>query len=208
MIGPSSSHTAGACRIANGARSLARPGFSKARFYLHGSFAQTYLGHGTDKALLAGILGYSPKDPALVRAYELAEEARLSYEFIPMDLGDVHPNTVRIVLDYDEGPPFEMTGSSVGGGNIHIIAIDGHPLLFKNQFPTVILQYEEQPGVIAAVSKIITWKGHNIESVNTEKVGNFVTLILEISTPLAPDTVEEILRCKDFLYGKYLNVIS
>ncbi|MDO5714130.1 MAG: L-serine ammonia-lyase, iron-sulfur-dependent subunit beta [Tissierellia bacterium] len=204
MVGPSSSHTAGACRIGNVARKICGEGFIKAEFYLHGSFGSTYRGHGTDRALVAGVLGFSPKDPNLVHAFSFAKKEKLLYEFYEKDLGDVHPNTVKIVLKYPDNSQKEVMGSSIGGGNIHIIEIEGRSLLFKNQFPTIVLQYEEQKGIIAEVSKTLSEEGYNIEGINTAKKGNFVTLTLEITQSLNKDIVNKILNNPKFHFAKYL----
>ena len=110
MIGPSSSHTAGAARLGKMAYKLSGGDVAQADIYLHGSFAATYRGHGTDKALVAGLLNLSPWDERLRDAFSLAEERGLSYRFIPTDLGDVHPNTVRFVITGHNGDQSEIMG--------------------------------------------------------------------------------------------------
>ena len=201
MIGPSSSHTAGSCKIGNVAKNIFGEGFTRVDFYLHGSFASTYKGHGTDRALLAGVLGISPQDEKLIHSFALAREQHIDYQFHLMDLGDVHPNSVKVVLEYPWGERKELVGSSIGGGNIIIVEIEGNSLLFKNQFPTVVLQYEEQQGVIARVSKQISEAGYNIESINTEKKGNFVTLLIELSEELEEALQENILSNDKFIFS-------
>ena len=118
MIGPSSSHTAGAARIGQVAISIVKDGFTRVDFHLHGSFAQTFKGHGTDKALLAGVLGFRPNDKRLRDSFQIADERGLEYHFIKDDLGPVHPNTAKIIFYYPDCTTSSFTGSSIVGGNI------------------------------------------------------------------------------------------
>ncbi len=122
MIGPSSSHTAGAARLGKEAREIVGEDFKAVKFYLHGSFAQTYKGHGTDRALVAGILGMEPDDDHLKDALNIAKEKGIDVEFIPADLGtDKHPNTVKMVFIMKDGTEKEVMGSSIGGGNVQML---------------------------------------------------------------------------------------
>lgn len=208
MVGPSSSHTAGACRIANSARNLCPFDFSKAVFILHGSFLMTYKGHGTDRALLAGILGVKPDDSRIIKAFDLADQAGLDYRFERGDLGHVHPNSVKIILSNDQGDSFDLVGSSIGGGNIELIELDGNKISFRNQFPTFILQYQEQKGVIARVSRYISDAGYNIENIDTEKRGKSVTLSVELTHPAGEDLKNQVLHSNLFNFAKYLDVVD
>ena len=208
MVGPSSSHTAGACRIANSARNLCPFDFSKAVFILHGSFLMTYKGHGTDRALLAGILGVKPDDSRIIQAFDLADKAGLDYHFERGDLGHVHPNSVKIILSNDQGDSFDLVGSSIGGGNIELIELDGNKISFRNQFPTFILQYQEQKGVIARVSRYISDAGYNIENIDTEKRGKSVTLSVELTHPAGEDLKNQVLHSDLFNFAKYLDVVD
>ena len=125
MIGPSSSHTGGACKIGQFARAIFHGTPKKVVFYLHGSFGEVYKGHATDKALLAGILKMRTRDPRLPDSFEIAKEKGLEYKFVVKDLGkDMHPNTVEIVMS-NKNRKMSVTGSSIGGGMIQIVAIDG-----------------------------------------------------------------------------------
>lgn len=119
MIGPSSSHTAGAARLGKEAREIVGEDFKSVKFYLHGSFAATYKGHGTDRALVAGTLGMEPDDEHLRDALQIAKDKDIDVEFIPADLGtDKHPNTVKMVFIMKDGSEKEVMGSSIGGGNV------------------------------------------------------------------------------------------
>lgn len=208
MVGPSSSHTAGACRIANSARNLCPFEFTRAVFILHGSFLMTYKGHGTDRALLAGILGIKPDDSRMIQAFDLADKAGLDYRFEKGDLGHVHPNSVKIILSNDQGDSFDLVGSSIGGGNIELIELDGNKISFRNQFPTFILQYQEQKGVIARVSRYISDAGYNIENIDTEKRGKSVTLSVELTHPAGEDLKKQVLHSDLFNFAKYLDVVD
>lgn len=122
MIGPSSSHTAGAARLGKEARAIVGEDFKAVKFYLHGSFAETYKGHGTDRALVAGTLGMEPDDDHLKDALNIAKEKGIDVEFIPADLGtDKHPNTVKMVFIMKDGTEKEIVGSSIGGGNVQML---------------------------------------------------------------------------------------
>lgn len=159
MVGPSSSHTAGAARLGLFARHLCGEEIKKAVFYMHGSFAETYAGHGTDKALLAGIQGIRYDDERLKSAYELAAQKEIQAEFIPADLGEVHPNTVHMELTTESGNVFTMTGSSIGGGSICITEIDGVEVQFSGERPILATRHTDEPGVIAGITAILTHIG-------------------------------------------------
>ena len=209
MVGPSSSHTAGACKIGNAALAISGGSpFHKVRFNLHGSFASTYRGHGTDMALVGGVLGIMPDDEELRDSFKIAEEKGLSYEFVETDLGDRHPNSVEIIFFYDNGGHLSVTGSSIGGGNILIVAINDIEVTFKNQYPTLILQYQEQKGVIALVSSILTNNDYNIETMVTDKIDETVTLVTEITHSVDPAILEPILKDPRFEFAKYVDIIE
>jgi len=133
MVGPSSSHTAGACKIGQFARALFHGTPAKVTFYLHGSFGEVYKGHATDRALLAGVMKFTTSDPRIRDSFEIADSRKLKYEFIKKDLGaDAHPNTVKIVLK-NRNRTMSVTGSSVGGGMIEIRKIDNFKVLLHGR---------------------------------------------------------------------------
>lgn len=204
MVGPSSSHTAGACKIANAAIRIGGKDFTSVDFLLHGSFATTYKGHGTDKALLAGVMGFLPNDKRIADAFGIAKERNINYTLETADLGDVHPNTVKIILHYKGEDSIEITGSSVGGGNIVIVQINQIPLYFKNEFPTLIFQYHEQKGIISYVSTILTNGEYNIESINTKKENNLVTLVIETERDIENNILELLIDNERFIFSKYI----
>lgn len=205
MIGPSSSHTAGAVRIANAARRIANGEFHKVTFFLHGSFAKTYKGHGTDRALLAGIMGFGPDDERIRYSFDIADEQGIKYQFAPIDLGDVHPNSVKIVLTMDDGRVVEVTGSSIGGGNIVIIDVDGIAMNFSGQNPTLLIKYPAQKGIIAFVASTLSNGGYNIENLQSSTQDKIETLIVELNDELT-DTLKETFRTYDkFVFSTYLS---
>ena len=207
MIGPSSSHTAGACRIARTARKICGSNFESVEFLLHGSFALTYKGHGTDKALVGGIMGYNTDDERIRDAFEIAEKEGVKYSVSTIDLGEkYHPNTTKVVFHYKDKPDEYIIGTSIGGGAIKIVDINGMEIDFRGEFPTILLKYPEQKGVIVWISSKLT--DYNIESINTEKdkLTNEVTLTVEIDKPLPEEIINEIVSDKRFIEARYVEV--
>ena len=142
MIGPSSSHTAGAQRIGKAMYNMiADKQLQAVHFILHGSFHLTLRGHGTDRALVGGVLGMNAYDPQLKNSLEIAKERGIEVTFEGADLGDVHPNTVRIIAQTTDGTLTTLTGSSVGGGEIEIVDINGTPAKFSGRYPAVVISH-------------------------------------------------------------------
>lgn len=155
MVGPSSSHTAGACRLGLLGRGLVSGTPEKAVLELHGSFARTGEGHGTDKALAGGLLGFRPDDERIRTALEIAEKEGLDYRFEKTALGDdVHPNTVRMTLDYGDVHA-TLTGASLGAGRVLVTEIDGYPVEVTGSFHTIVMVAEDIPGSIARITGIL-----------------------------------------------------
>lgn len=155
MIGPSSSHTAGAARLGKIAGSIAGGEIAEVTFLLHGSFAKTYKGHGTDRALVAGILGMEPSDERLRNSFDIAKEKKIDFLFKEVDLGDVHPNTVKFIIKTIDGSYCEVMGSSIGGGNIKIIEVNGNEVDFTGMYETLIVYHKDVPGVINKVTSVL-----------------------------------------------------
>lgn len=162
MTGPSSSHTAGAVRIANMARHIAGDDVVSAEFTLYASFAETGRGHGTDKALIGGILGMEPDDPTIKFAYSIARERGVDVSVIFSDEPVPAPNTAKIVATSSTGNITSVIGVSIGGGNIMITEINGLGVELTGDYPTLIAQYPDVPGVIAEVSHILAQLKINI----------------------------------------------
>lgn len=209
MVGPSSSHTAGACKIAILAAKICPADYESVEFYLHGSFAFTYKGHGTDRALLGGIMGFRTYDSSIRDAYEIADERGIKYSFIPMNLGEnYHPNTVKIKFNYKDRESEYVIGSSIGGGNMKIVDINGIEVDYDGKFPTLLFQYPEQKGVIADVSTILAEESYNIESINTKKneLTNIVTLTVELDESASESVLDKLLNNSRYITAKYVEV--
>ena len=146
MIGPSSSHTAGAVRLGRVAWKILGERAVQAEILLSGSFAQTYRGHGTDKALIAGIMGMHSDDERIRRSLTLAGEEGLAYAFTTEDIPGAHPNTARIHLKGENGAECEVQGASIGGGNILVTEINGMEVSFTGQYNTLMVLHYDKPG--------------------------------------------------------------
>ena len=156
MIGPSSSHTAGAVRLGRVANKLTdnRP-LKKVEITLSGSFAQTYKGHGTDRALLAGIMGYHSYSAEIREALEIAKSRGIDYTFLKEEIKGAHPNTARIHFILEDGTEGTVQGASVGGGNILVSQINGMDVEFTGENNTILVMHQDKPGVIAAVTQLM-----------------------------------------------------
>lgn len=194
MIGPSSSHTAGAAKLARVARIIAQKPFHRVRFGLHGSFAKTGLGHGTQLALLAGALGLSEDDERLADAERLAQQADLEYEFYEVELEDAHENTAVITFFCDDGTTVEVIGCSVGGGRIKVTEIDGLPANIRAESPTLLITQNDRPGVVGAVSGALAESGLNIAimRVSRETKGDVANCVIETDGSIGDELVEKI----------------
>ncbi|PYE54770.1 L-serine ammonia-lyase [Deinococcus yavapaiensis KR-236] len=205
MIGPSSSHTAGACRIGLIARSVLGHAPSTARIGLHASFAKTGRGHGTHLALVAGLLGFQPDDPRLPRAFEEAQGVNLAIEFQDVNLGDVHPNTARIDL-IGGGSDASVIASSTGGGAIHVVRVDGFKTDFTGASPTLLLRYQDAVGMIARVATLIAEDGVNIATLvcTREKRGGSAMLSIELDTRLSDHAIRSIAHAPEIRWLRML----
>lgn len=195
MIGPSSSHTAGAARLAKVAKIITAEPIKSVKFYLHGSFAKTYKGHGTDKALVAGILGMDPDDKDLKNSFEIATSQGIDFEFIPTDLGDdMHPNTVKFVTETITGNSCSVRGSSIGGGNILINEVNDTIVDFTGQYPTLIIKHKDVPGIISEISTILYDNDINIASLKVYRVakGDSSSMIFELDSPINYDVLNKL----------------
>lgn len=199
MIGPSSSHTAGALRIAQIASGILQDQVTEADFYLYGSFSETYKGHGTDRALLAGILGYSPDHPDIRYALSIAEQRRVRFTFIPAALEQgMHPNTVGIELKSHSGKELRIVGSSVGGGEVLITSINGIKVEFSGEYPTLIVEQQDRPGVAAHITYVLAESNVNIGTIKMyrEHRGTKAFTILETDESVSSDIIEKIIENK------------
>ena len=191
MIGPSSSHTAGAVRLGRVANKLIdNRKLEQVEITLSGSFAKTYKGHGTDRALMAGIMGYHSYSPEIRDALEIARERGITYTFRTEEIKGAHPNTARIRYMLAGGETGSMQGASIGGGNILVDHIDGMEVRFTGSSHTLIVMHRDKPGVIAAVTQLMHWEyaDLNISSfslVREEKGGSSIMTMEVDSLPPA-----------------------
>ncbi len=209
MIGPSSSHTAGAARLAKVAATIAGSNIVKVEFLLHGSFSETYKGHGTDKALVAGILNMEPWDDNLKRSFEIAKDLGIEFIFTPSDLGDVHPNTVKFIITKEDGSVAMVTGSSIGGGNIFIFDIDGQAVEFTGERPTLLTRYKDLPGVISKISSILYEENINIANMRVyrNEKGKMAKMALETDSIITEEAMKRIKKIGEIDNVKFINPI-
>lgn len=190
MTGPSSSHTAGAVRIGLTARKLLGEPPAEAEILLHGSFAATGRGHGTDRALVAGLLGMQPDDEAIPRSFALARAAGLRFSIGSVVLRGAHPNTALLRLAGPSGRKLEVMGASIGSGRINICQIDGITTNFGADHDTLIVHNLDTPGHVAAVTGCLSAREINIATMQLYRstAGGYAVMVLECDQPL-PDTL-------------------
>ena len=198
MIGPSSSHTAGAVRIGRVANKLIdNRELARVEITLSGSFAQTYKGHGTDRALLAGIMGYHSYSPEIRDALDIARQRGIDYSFIKQNIKGAHPNTALIHYFLADGTDGTVQGASVGGGNILVNRIDGMDVQFSGDNNTIIVMHYDKPGVIAAVTHVMHWQyaDLNISSfhLSRESRGGNSIMTIEVDS-LPPEELMDRIR--------------
>lgn len=181
MVGPSSSHTAGAVRIGYISEKLLQDHVRKAEILLHGSFATTGIGHGTDKALIAGLLGMHPDDIRIPASFDLAQKAGMEFTFSTVTLKDAHPNTAVLRLSGEHGRKIEVQAASIGGGRILIAKLDGIEVNFTAEKPTLIVHNVDQPGHVAQVTTMLAEKQVNIATLQLyrDKRGGYAVMVIE-----------------------------
>lgn len=192
MVGPSSSHTAGAVRIGLAARKLLGEEPAHADISLHGSFALTGHGHGTDCALIAGLLGMQPDDLRIPDSFKEAEKRGLTVKLSAVQLRNVHPNTARLQLTGVNGRTLDVVAESIGGGRIRIVSIDGIDANFSGEHNTLIVHNQDVPGHVAAVTTALMQRHVNIASMQLyrSEQGGYAVMILECDQPI-PTDIEE-----------------
>ena len=192
MVGPSSSHTAGAVRLGRTARRLLGEGTPReAAITLFGSFAATGHGHGTDRALIAGLLGFQPDDERIDRSFDIARDAGMAFSFTLSRAGGEHPNTARIDLVGQSGKTLSMTGSSLGGGRIMVVEMNGLRANFSGDLPTLIVQNVDQPGHVSEVTSMLAHKGVNIATMQLyrDHPGGNAVMIIETDKAVPPEGI-------------------
>ncbi len=201
MVGPSSSHTAGACRLGYVTHTLAGGSPQRAEIDLHGSFAMTGEGHGTKRAIIGGLLGLKPDDVALRESLTLAEDAELSYEFRSVDLGeDAHPNTARIRV-WRDGLETCVRGSSIGGGRIQVEEIGGLRVSFTGALPTLIVLAEDVPGTIAEITGMFAERELNLATMHVDRTGRGERALMTIESDRSiPDELSRALAARSWVH--------
>ncbi|MCR5415740.1 MAG: L-serine ammonia-lyase, iron-sulfur-dependent subunit beta [Pseudobutyrivibrio sp.] len=200
MIGPSSSHTAGASSIAYLAWKMAGGNIKEVEFTLYGSFAKTYHGHGTDKALLGGILGFNTDDKRIRDSFKIAEDRGVKYSFIiNEEETDVHPNTVDIHIITAQGKALDVRGESIGGGKCRIVKIDGVPVEFTGEYSAAIVVQKDMPGVIKHIASALSDRNINIAFMKLFREGKHerAYTIVETDGSLPEDLKEAIMQNKN-----------
>ncbi len=197
MIGPSSSHTAGAVRLGALARSVFGGTPERVSIGLHGSFARTGHGHGTDIALVAGLLGMRADDPAIRGAFEAAGHAGMEVEFCEVDLGDAHPNTASFDMAA-EGRSLRVTGSSVGGAEVELRSIGAFAVEASGRLPFLTVVHADRPGEVAAVTSVLAKAGVNIAAMRVSRAGRGgeALMLIETDTVVPAEAVAS-LACID-----------
>ncbi len=214
MVGPSSSHTAGAAKIGQFARAIFDSTPKKVTFHLHGSFGEVYKGHATDRALLGGVMKISPNDPRLRDAFEIAKKKRIAYEFVQKNLGSgFHPNSVEIVLENNDRK-MRVVGSSIGGGNVEINRINGFDIHITGnsaeQHFTMVVENENLPGMLAKTTGFLGEKGIRIVNMQSSYLAgeNKVLSVLSLETPLTLKEILELEEEEGILFARSLKKLT
>ena len=207
MVGPSSSHTAGAVRIGYIAGKLMGEPIAKAEILLYGSFLATGKGHGTRKALVAGLLGMKPDDMRIPDSFEIAKEHGIEVAFGESALRDAHPNTAQIFLTSVTDKKLEVVGESLGGSRINIAQIDGISTNFSGDYPTLVVHNMDQPGHVAEVTSMLAHKSVNIASMQlyrSNRGGNAV-MVLECDQEIPREGIEWLKKVEGITKVTYLS---
>lgn len=209
MVGPSSSHTAGAVRIGQISRKLMGEDIKEAEIYLHGSFWATGRGHGTDRALVAGLLGMAVDDSRIPQSFELAGERGLKFVIDKIELVDAHPNSVKLNLTGMSGRRLEIIAASIGGGRIRICEIDGLTANFCGDYPTLIVHNLDQPGHVTEVTSMLAHKGINIATLQLyrDNRGGRAVMVIECDQEVPKESIQWLTRVEGIVKVTYLSLL-
>jgi len=210
MIGPSSSHTAGAVRIGRVSRKILGEQAVRADIELAGSFARTCKGHGTDKAIIAGILDMKPDDERIPRSFEVAAQTGLSYRFSETKLPHAHPNTAVIHLTGASGTVCTVQGASIGGGSILITKLNGMDSVFSGELDTLIVAHADIPGMIASVSLLLAGLGINIGNFRLSRPhkGRPCIMTIELDDSIEKTVVNELRALRGVISVVYMRAAN
>ncbi|MDD4371642.1 MAG: L-serine ammonia-lyase, iron-sulfur-dependent subunit beta [Anaerostipes sp.] len=192
MVGPSSSHTAGAVKIGKVSRKLLGEPLKKAEILLYGSFLATGKGHGTDKAIVAGLLGMEPDDIHIPESFKLAQKQGIKISFGEAHLKNAHPNSVEVRMESISGRELSVVAASLGGGSIKICTMDGLEANFSGDHPTLVVHNDDQPGHVAEVTSMLWQKSINIATMQLYRdyVGGNAVMILECDQEIPMESVK------------------
>ena len=210
MVGPSSSHTAGAVRIGYIAGKLMGEPIAKAEILLYGSFLATGKGHGTRKALVAGLLGMKPDDMRIPNSFEIAKEHGIEVVFGESTLREAHPNTAQILLTSVTGKKLEIVGESLGGSRINIAQIDGITTNFSGDYPTLVVHNMDQPGHVAEVTSMLAHKSVNIATMQlyrSNRGGNAV-MVIECDQEIPREAIAWLEHLEGIIKVTYLSLLE
>ncbi len=198
MVGPSSSHTAGAVRIGNLGRKLLKEEPVRADILLHGSFATTGVGHGTDCALIAGLLGMRPDDMRISDSFRIAKDRGLSFTFTNKTLKDAHPNTAVLSLYGKSGQHIEVQAASIGGGRVMVHKLDGIEVDFSAEMPTLVVYNLDRPGYVSEVADLLANHKINIATMHLyrDKRGGYGVMVMETDQPIPEDALRSLERMR------------
>ena len=199
MVGPSSSHTAGAVRLGRTARRLLGEGTPRsAAITLYGSFAATGHGHGTDRALIAGLLGFQPDDERIAHSFDCAHDVGMAFTFTLSRTAEEHPNTARIDLVGESGKTLSMIGCSLGGGRIMVVEMNGLRANFSGDLPTLIVQNVDQPGHVSEVTSMLAQRGVNIATMQLyrDHPGGNAVMIIETDKAVPQESLTWLECCE------------
>lgn len=194
MIGPSSSHTAGAAKIGRIAKKLFDKEILKADIYLYGSFSKTYKGHATDIAVVGGLLDIETSDPKIINSLSIAKKKGIEINFIEEEAITEHPNTLKIILSDAKGYYTEIVGISVGGGSIQIVELDGFALRLTGEHPAILIMHKDVRGTIASVVNVLSSHEINIShmEVSRKEKGTKAIMVIETDENIREDAIKDI----------------
>lgn len=207
MVGPSSSHTAGAARIGLIARQLFGRQPKKATVYLHGSFAATGKGHGTDRALIAGLLGMKPDDMRIPNSFEIAREEGMEFTIENKDIKEAHPNTAQIIMEAKGVNTMKIQAYSIGGGRIRVCKLDGIDVNFSGESNTLIIRNVDEPGRIKEVASALSNAEINIATMQVfrDKRGGFAVMVVETDQVVPKEAIDDLESKQGIIRVKFLN---
>ncbi len=208
MVGPSSSHTAGAVRIGYIARKLLAEPVKEVQILLYGSFLATGNGHGTKQAIVAGLMGMEPDDERIPNSFSIARDAGMIFSFGEADLKDAHPNSVQLIMEGRSGRKLEIVGVSIGGSRIRIAAIDGRAVNVTGEYPALIVHNLDQPGCVAEVTSVLDQISVNIASMQLYRSarGESAVMVVECDQEVPEDAIRWLSRLKGIESVTYLSL--